>query len=220
MRVTGDTTWRTIVGVVSGIRDEEIAEGSRPHMYTPLQQTPAVRPTIMIRSDDDPRTVLASVRRILTEMEPGAPIASVKPLTEVVSTGLGDRRLTEMLLAGFALLAVTLAAVGIYGVMSLYVANRKREFGIRLAVGAEPGTLVRLVMIEGLALAATGVAFGLVGGLGAARWLRTLLYEVSPTDPVVFATLAVGLLAVALASCYAPARRAAKADPLVALRAD
>ena len=220
MRVTGDTTWRTIVGVVSGIRDEEIAEASRPHMYTPLQQTPAVRPTIMIRSDDDPRTVLASVRRILTEMEPGAPIASVKPLTEVVSTGLGDRRLTEMLLAGFALLAVTLAAVGIYGVMSLYVANRKREFGIRLAVGAEPGTLVRLVMIEGLALAAMGVAFGLVGGLGAARWLRTLLYEVSPTDPVVFATLAVGLLAVALASCYAPARRAAKADPLVALRAD
>jgi ABC-type antimicrobial peptide transport system permease subunit len=153
-------------------------------------------------------------------MEPGAPLASVRQLSEVVSTGLGSRRLTEVLLAGFAALAALLASVGIYGVMGLYVANRNREFGIRLAIGAQPGSLVRLVMFEGLALAGAGTVLGLLGGVTVTRWLRTLLYEVQPTDPFVFTTLAAALLVVAAVACYAPARRAAKADPLTALRAE
>ncbi|HVX38448.1 MAG TPA: FtsX-like permease family protein, partial [Gemmatimonadaceae bacterium] len=117
-------------------------------------------------------------------------------------------------------LAVLLATVGIYGVMSLYVANRTREFGIRLAVGAEPARVVRLVLAEGFALAAGGAVLGIAGALLATRWLGSLLYEVSSHDPVVYTVLPVALIAVAVASCVVPARRAARADPLTALRAD
>ncbi|MGE5100507.1 MAG: FtsX-like permease family protein, partial [Deltaproteobacteria bacterium] len=130
------------------------------------------------------------------------------------------RRLTELLLGAFALLAVTLAAVGIYGVMSLYVANRTREFGIRMAVGAEPRALMRLVMWEGTALALVGIGIGVVGASFATRWLGSLLYDVSAHDPAVFVVFPLLLLAVAAASCYVPARRAAASDPLVAIRAD
>jgi ABC-type antimicrobial peptide transport system permease subunit len=126
----------------------------------------------------------------------------------------------EILLTAFAVLALLLAAVGIYGVMILYVTNRTREFGIRIAVGAEPSRVVRLVLREGFALGITGVALGVLGALVATRWLASLLYQVSPTDPAVFTGLAIGLLAVAVASCYRPARRAAASDPMMALRAD
>jgi predicted permease len=218
MRFTGDTTWNTIVGVVATVRDEDVADAGRPHTYQPFAQQPSARPTLAIRSAGDPSTVIAEVRRAIAELEPIAPLSNVQPLTNVVAQALDSRRLTELLLTGFALLAVTLAAVGIYGVMTLYVSNRNREFGIRLAIGAEPVSLVRLVMRDGLRLAVLGVGLGVLGGLAATRWLRTLLYDVSPTDPVIFVSLAIGLLGVAVLSCYTPARRAARADPLSALR--
>jgi ABC-type antimicrobial peptide transport system permease subunit len=128
--------------------------------------------------------------------------------------------MTEVLLTGFALLALLLAVVGIYGVMILYVTSRTREFGIRIAVGAEPSRVVQLVLREGFILGLAGVTIGVVGALFATRWLASLLYQVSPTDPAVYTGLAIGLLVVAVASCYRPARRAAAADPLTALRAE
>jgi putative ABC transport system permease protein len=124
------------------------------------------------------------------------------------------------LLSGFALLAALLASVGIYGVMSLYVTDRHREFGVRLAIGAEPRALVRMVLGEGIGLAFAGVGLGIAGALVATRWLDVLLYGVSATDPAIYASLAAGLLVVAAASVYLPARRAARSDPLVALRAE
>src|SRR5262249_7956976 len=145
---------------------------------------------------------VASLRRAIAEIEPGVPLDNVRTLDSWISRALDTRRITEVLLGGFALLAALLAAVGIYGVMSLYVTTRHREFGIRLAIGAEPTNLVRLVMEEGLTLAACGVGLGLIGALAATRFVRTLLYDVSATDPVVYLTLATGLLAVAVASCY------------------
>ena len=220
MRLTGDTTWMTIVGVVGSVRDEDVAAEPRPHCYLPYAQWPNNWASLIVRSGGDQRAASAAIAGAIREFESGIPLDDIRPLTNAVSAALDNRRMTERLLGGFAALAVLLASVGIYGVMALYVANRQREFGIRLAIGAEPRSLVRLVLSEGFALAVIGVALGLVGALGATRWLRTLLYEVSPTDPVVFATLAIGLLGVAVASCYAPARRAAKADPLVALRAE
>jgi ABC-type antimicrobial peptide transport system permease subunit len=141
-------------------------------------------------------------------------------LSDAVSQALANRRMTEILLTSFALLALLLAAVGIYGVMILYVTSRVREFGIRIAVGAEPSRVVRLVLREGLLLGVVGVAVGVAGALVATRWLAALLYQVSPTDPIVFVSLAAGLLVVAVASCYRPARRAAAADPMLALRAE
>jgi predicted permease len=220
MRLTGDTTWRTIVGVVGSIRDIDAAQESTPHSYFPYSQNADSYMTLAIRTDGDPRPVIASVRRTIAELEPSVPLDNVRPLSESVAQALDNRRLTEILLASFSLLAATLAGVGIYGVMSLQVANRRREFGIRLAIGAEPRNLVRRVMGEGLVLALAGVGVGIAGALVATRWVRALLYDVSPTDPVVFTALSLGLLALAVGSCYLPARRAARSDPLIALRAD
>ena len=220
MRFTGDTTWRTIVGVVGAVRDQDAAQEGIPHAYTPFAQEPSNRPTLAMTTNNDIASVLAEVRRAIAELEPGAPIANVRVLSDAVSEALANRRMTEILLTAFASLALLLAAVGIYGVMILYVTNRTREFGIRIAVGAEPSRVVRLVLREGLLLGVAGVAIGVAGALFATRWLGSLLYGVSPTDPVVFVGLAIALLAVAIASCYRPARRAAAADPMTALRSD
>ncbi|HEX3868037.1 MAG TPA: ABC transporter permease [Gemmatimonadaceae bacterium] len=220
IRTTGDTTWMTIVGVTGSVRDQDAASPPRPHMYFPYAQTGGSNPTLAIRTSGAPAATIGSVRAALSRLEPELPLDDVQPLTTWVSRALDDRRITELLLAGFATLAALLTGVGIYGVMSLYVANRQREFGIRLAVGAEPVRLLRAVLREGLGLALAGVAIGIVGGFATTRWIRSLLYEVKPNDPVVFTLLGLALLAIAAASCYLPARRAAKSDPLSALRAD
>lgn len=220
IRLTGDTTWRTIVGVAGSIRDEDVAIESKPHEYTPFAQTPDPRPMLAIRTQGDPRLVIAAVRRAVAEVEPGIPLDNVRPLESWISRALDTRRMTEILLIGFGMLAALLASVGIFGVMSLYVTNRYREFGIRLAVGAEPRNLVRLVLREGATLTVAGLVIGIGGALLATRWIGTLLYEVSPTDPIVFALLPLALGSVAVASCYLPARRAARSDPLTVLRAD
>jgi predicted permease len=220
MRFSGDTTWRTIVGVAGSVRDEDAATDGRPHTYQPFDQAPAPRPTFAIRIVGDPASVLAGVRRLIGEIAPTAPISGVRPLTDALSQTLASRRLTEMLLAGFALVAALLTAVGIYGVMALYVAHRTREFGVRLAVGAQPSTIVQLVLREGVVLAITGVAIGTLAALFATRWLRGQLYEVSPTDASVFALIGLGLLAVAVLACVRPARVAAQTDALTALRSE
>jgi len=220
MRFTGDTTWRTIIGVVGSVRDQDAAQEGLPHAYTPFAQEPTERPVLAMTTTGDVSSVLVEVRRAVAELEPGAPVANVRVLSDGVSQALANRRMTEILLTAFALLALLLAAVGIYGVMILYVTNRTREFGIRIAIGAEPSRVVRLVLREGTLLGLAGVAIGVVGALFATRWLGSLLYEVSPTDPTVFAGLAIALLAVAVGSCYRPAKRAASADPMLALRGD
>ena len=220
MHFTGDMTWRTIVGVTGSVRDQDAAEEGLPHAYTPFAQEPNLEPVLAIATNGEVAPVLAEVRRAVSELEPGAPLANVRVLSDGVSQALANRRMTEILLTAFALLALMLAVVGIYGVMILYVTSRTREFGIRIAIGAEPSRVVRLVLREGFALGIIGVAFGVLGALFATRWLASLLYQVSPTDPAVFTGLAIGLLTVAVASCYRPARRAAASDPMMALRAD
>jgi len=220
MHFSGDTTWLTIVGVVGAVRDQDAAEEGLPHAYTPFAQEPSADPILAITTTGDVATVLAEIRRAVAELEPGAPIADVRVLSDAVAQALSNRRMTEVLLASFALIALLLAIVGVYGVTNLYVASRTREFGIRIAVGAEPSRVVRLVLREGLVLACVGVAIGVAGALFATRWIASLLYHVSPTDPVVFTGLAIGLAGVAVTSCYRPARRAATSDPMLALRAE
>ena len=224
MHFSGDTTWLTIVGVVGTVRDQDAAQEGLPHAYTPYAQEPGTQPRLAITTSagggGNVATVLAEVRRAVAELEPGAPIADVRVLSDAVGQALANRRMTEVLLASFALIALLLAVVGIYGVTNLYVTSRTREFGIRIAVGAEPSRVIRLVLREGLVLAIAGVTIGAVGALFATRWLESLLYEVSPTDPAIFTGLSLALLLAAVLSCYRPARRAASADPLSALRAD
>jgi len=220
IRTTGDTTWLTIVGVVGAIHDGDATRLPAPHLYVSLAQSGSQRVSLAIRADMDGAGAVRSVRSTISRLDSAIPLDGVRTLGSVVGDSLATKRLTEILLAAFAAVAVLLAAVGIYGVMSLSVANRRREFGVRLAVGAEPRALVRLVLREGAIVAAAGIGIGVIGALVATRWMASLLYDVSPTDPVVFVTLSALLAAVAVASCFVPALRASRSDPLVALRAD
>jgi ABC-type antimicrobial peptide transport system permease subunit len=189
-------------------------------MYTSIPQVGANPLSLAIRTNASSAGVVAATRRVVAELEPAIPLDDVKTLNSIVDQTFATRRLTKLLLGGFALVALILAAVGIYGVMSLHVAHRSREFGIRLAIGADPRGLVRLVLGEGAVLAALGVALGIGGAIAATRSLASLLYEVSPTDPAVLLALPLLLGCIALAACYLPARRAARSDPLSVLRAD
>ena len=220
IRTTGDTTWLTIVGVVASIRDEDVARPARPHTFFPYAQSPGSRPTLVVRTSGAGAGPTEAIRRTIVQLDPGVALTNVRPLADAIALSLEQRRLTQALLTGFAALALILAGVGLYGVISLYVANRHREFGIRLAVGAAPSMLVQLVLREGVGLAVIGVALGAGGAALATRWVRALLYEVTTNDPIVFALLALALLGVAAVACYFPARRAAKSDPLIALRSD
>jgi predicted permease len=220
IRTGGDDIWFTIVGIVGNVRDVDAASDGMPHLYVSIPQIGGTRLTLAVRTASDAAGVIPAVRRAVARIEPTIPLDVVRPLSDVVDFSFASRRLTKILLGGFALLAVTLAAVGIYGVMALHVANRKREFGVRLAVGATPGELLRLVLREGAALAAAGVTIGIAGAYVAGRWIQSLLYDVSPTAPAILVGLPAILAAIALGSCYLPARRAAQSDPLVALRAD
>ena len=220
-RLTGDTTWFTIVGVAGSVRDDDPATTPVPHSYFPFAQVPDPRPMLGLRTDGEPSpATIAAVRTAVREVEAGIPLDNVRPLASWIDRSLDTRRLTELLLGGFALLALLLASVGLYGVMAVYVATRRREFGIRLALGGEPRHVMARVIAEGLRLAVIGIVLGLGGALVATRWLRALLYDVSATDPVVYATLAVVLVAVATVACVAPARRATRSDPMTALRAE
>jgi ABC-type antimicrobial peptide transport system permease subunit len=141
-------------------------------------------------------------------------------MTEIIGQTLATQRLTNILLTAFAILALSLAAVGVYSTMSVYVGSRMKEFGIRLALGAQPGALRRLVLREGLLLTGIGVLVGVAGALALTRTIKSLLFEVSATDPYVFTAIPLLLVLVSLVACYTPARRATRVDPLVALRED
>ena len=222
LRTGGDTTWYTIIGVAPAIHDGDPALSPEPHMYTSIPQTGGNPLALTFRTNAGTPAagVISAARRVVAEVEPQIPLDDVKSLGSIVDQSVATRRLTQLLLGGFALAALLLAAVGIYGVMSLHVANRSREFGIRMAVGADPRALVRLVLGEGALLAALGVVIGIAGAVAVSRSLTSLLYEVSPTDPVVLLALPLLLASVALLACWVPARRAARSDPLSVLRAD
>jgi predicted permease len=219
IRTTGDTAWYTIVGVVGAVREEDATMPPRPHLYVSLPQVGGNRLSLAVRVNGS-AAVIANVRRAIAEVEPSIPLDEVRSLSSVIDETFATRRLTKILLSGFAFAGLLLAAVGVYGVMSLNVAHRAREFGIRLAVGAEPLALVRLVLVEGAMLAGLGVVLGIAGAVVVTRYITTLLYDVSPTDPAVLVALPLGLASIALAACYVPARRAARSDPLTVLRAD
>jgi predicted permease len=220
IRVGGDTTWFTIIGVVGNVRDFDAASPPGPHLYNSLPQVGGNPLSLVFKTPGDPRATIASVRRAIASVEPAIPLDDVRSVSSFIDRSLDTRRLTETLLAAFAVLAVLLAAVGVYGVMALSVANRYREFGIRLAIGAAPTGLVRLVLAEGARLAVIGVVIGIAGGLVATRYIASQLYQVSATDPVIYGGLSVLLIGITMAACYLPARRAAASDPLIALRGE
>jgi predicted permease len=218
VETTGDMQWMTIVGVVGGIKQDGLAEKLQPHIYAPLAQSPTLLAKLVIKTDGAPGSAIGAIRTTVSGLDPDIPVYSIRSMNDVIGRTLNSERLTNLLLTSFSVLALLLAAVGIYGTMSLYVGSRKNEFGIRLALGARQGVLLRSVLREGMLLIGAGVAIGIGGALVVTRAFASLLFEVSPTDPVVFTGVPLLLVVVALVACFVPARRASRVDPMVALR--
>ncbi len=214
-----DDPWLEIVGVVAHVKNYGVDEESRVEVYLPYAQSPAGSvPTILLRTAGDPGALAGGLRHALKAADPQIPAYEIRTLVDVVSEGTAPRRLAATLLSVFAGLALLLAAVGIYGVMSYAVAQRTSEIGIRVALGAEREHILGMVLRHGAWMAATGIAVGLVAALALARLLTSLLFQTSATDPPTFGTVPLLLLGVAALACYLPARRATRVDPLVALR--
>jgi predicted permease len=211
--------WSTIVGIVGDVR-RGISGEPRPTVYVSSRQDHWGGAAIVVRSSSDPMSLLPAVRREIKAIDPTLPIAEPKTLRDVQAEGLGDRRLPMQLMAAFALLALTLAAVGVYGVMAYSVAARTREIGVRVALGARPGNVFGMILRQGLAPAIVGLTVGLAAAAALGKVLTSLLYEVAPTDTLTFVAVAVLLISVTIIACLVPARRAVRVDPLEALRSE
>jgi putative ABC transport system permease protein len=211
IRLGGETA--EIVGVVGDIRRAGLDDDLRADMYFPFEQAYGGQITLFTRTSGDPAAAQAGIRSAIRGIEPDAALTEERTLAEVASESVRITSLVLWLLAGFAAIALTLAAVGIYGVMSYVVGQRTREIGTRMALGAVRSDILWLVMRQGMAIAVTGTALGLVAGLAASRSLRSILYGVSVADPLVLGGAAVVLVLTTLAACYLPARRAVAVDP-------
>ena len=209
---------REIVGVV-GDTKASLDAPAATQMYVPYAQDATWGGmTLVMRASGDPTTLAASVRREIRALDKGLPLYNVKTMHEVVATSVAPRRSSMLLLTAFAVAALLLAVIGIYGVTAYYVTQRTHEIGVRMALGASASDVLRLIIGQGLRLTVIGLAVGLVCAFALTRVMASLLYEVKPTDPIAFAAGALALAAVAVVACYVPARRATKVDPLVALR--
>ena len=212
--------WLTIVGVVRDVRTSSVDSDAPAMVYRTVWQASNLNLSLAIRTNADSATLAEAIRREVKVVDRNEPVFAVKTMDEVVGSALAERRFSMLLLALFAATALVLSAIGIYGVMAYFVSQRTQEIGIRIALGASSRDLLRLVLGEGVRLAAAGVALGLVGALALTRAVSLLLYRVDPRDPWTFAALAAALTVVALVACYLPARRAARVDPICALRGD
>lgn len=210
--------WREIVGVVGDIRYSGLDDPGEAAIYTPFAQTPFLWSNLLIRTSVPPQSLIQSVRGAIKSVDTSLEPANFITMEELVSDSVAQPRFYTVLLGAFALLALALAAIGIYGVMAYSVIQRTHEIGVRLALGAGSGDVLRLVLRQGMILAVIGTVIGLACAWAMTRLMSGLLYEVSSTDPATFTFVSLGLIAVAMLACWLPARRAAKVDPMVALR--
>ncbi len=214
---TADQPWLSIVGIARTVRHNEVTEAPRAEMYVPHAQLPReIGSTprgmaLVVRTSGDPLALAGPVREAVRVLDRNLPVSDLRPLAAVAADALAQPRFTTWLLGVFAALALALAAVGIYGTVSLLMAERSAEVGIRMALGADPGSILRLVMGQGLSLAGAGVAIGLAGGVALTRGIASLVYGVGTLDPLTF-------VAVPALACLVPARRAASLDPVLTLR--
>jgi putative ABC transport system permease protein len=212
--------WLTIVGVVGDVRSDALDTSPRPQLYRCLYQSSNLGAALVLRGKSDPATMGSALAREVRAVDPNLPVFGVRTMEEILGAALADRKFAMTVLAIFAGLALVLSAIGVYGVMAYATEQRSREIGIRVALGAAPGDVLSLVLRQGMRLTLSGVAVGLLASLAATRGLRALLFDVSARDPAVFASIALLLSIVALAACALPARRAARLDPIAALRQD
>jgi putative ABC transport system permease protein len=211
---------------VGDVRHRGLDAEPRPEIYLPHAQFPAGTGTplrtmrVVLRARGDPDALAAPLRAALAELDPDIPLTAVQTMEDALGVWAAERRLTMLVVAGFALLALALGAVGVYGVMAHLVTQRTREIGIRIALGAVPREILGLVLSQGVRLALLGVAAGLLVALGVSRLLTRLLFEIEPTDTPTFVATALGLALVAVAASLIPAVRAVRTDPVDALRSE
>jgi putative ABC transport system permease protein len=212
---------REVVGVVKDLKQGEWASEPKPEMYLPYFQAASPRSlTLVIRASSGASEIGPEVRREVWAIDSDLPVSKVTGMEDVVSESVGQQRFNTLLIGLFAATALILASVGVYGVMSHAVTQRTHEIGVRLALGARERDVLGMIIRQGLGLTLTGLAAGVIGALALMRVMKSLLYEVSATDPLVFGGVAAALTLSALLACYVPARRATKVDPMVALRHD
>ncbi|MBI3404935.1 MAG: ABC transporter permease [Acidobacteria bacterium] len=211
-------SWSRIVGVVGDIRHLGLHANPRPEMYICAGQSPPTQPVFVVRTASSPEALVSAIRSILRELDPTVPVLNISTLQQVRYESLAQPRLQVFLFGIFGILALTLAVIGVYGIMAGSVAQRTHELGIRMALGASAEDNLRLVLKEGMKLAGTGIILGLMAAFAVTRLLGTLLFGVSPRDAVSFVIVAMILVTSALLACWIPARRATRVDPMVALR--
>jgi predicted permease len=225
---TTPNPWRTIVGVVANVKQAGLADEAPPAaIYMPAAQFDS-GPTVsmvrgqsyMVRTAGDPRAAVSAVRRTVKEFDGLMPITGLTPMDELMSSTIADRTFNMFLLGTFAAVALSLAAVGIYGLIAFSVAQRTRELGIRIALGALPRDVLLLVIRQGAALALAGIAVGSLGAIVSTRWMRSMLFQVDPLDPLTFVLVGVALAAVAIGATWVPALRAARVSPVTAMRTE
>lgn len=212
------TRWLQIVGVAGDIKEFRLTDGVEPVLYVSYLQNPSSLMFLLLRTETEPEALIAAVQREVHAVDPTQPVTDIRTIEDALSDAVGQPRFNMQLVAFFAALALLLSAVGVYGVISYLVSQRRHEIGVRMALGARPRDVVRMVVGEGLALAACGIAAGLIGAAAATRWISASLYGVSPTDVGTFAATPLLLLAVTSLACYLPARRAARVNPAFTLR--
>jgi ABC-type antimicrobial peptide transport system permease subunit len=210
-----------IIGVAKGAKYTSLRERAPHTFYLYYFERPTQSDmTLHLRTGGDPIDYVGTIQRLVREIDPQLQVIDLRTMTDVVDESLMHERFIAQTASAFSLFALLLACVGLYGVISYAVTQRIREIGIRLALGATTGAVLRLILTQGLKLTLSGVALGLAAAFGLTRWMKTVLYGVGTTDPLTFAVVALLLTAVALLACWIPARRATKVDPLVALRCE
>jgi ABC-type antimicrobial peptide transport system permease subunit len=207
-----------IVGIAADSRFEGMETKPGPFIFLPNSQRPNLRSGFVVRTAGDPVTMIPAVREAMRSVDPEQGVMETSTMEQQIKNSVARPRLQTILLGAFGVLALVLACIGIYGVLAYAVSQRMREMGVRLALGAAPGRILREILSGGLRLAVVGLFIGLGAALALTRYLETLLYSVRPTDPGVFAAAIATLLLVAVAACYFPARRAARVDPMIVLR--
>jgi putative ABC transport system permease protein len=212
--------WREVIGVVANVKLYGAEFGAPRQVYLPLAQASQSSVSLIARTTGDPLQAAAAVERTVRAVEKDAPVFAIRSMDQLLGNSLAQRRLTLTLLSSFAALALLLAAVGVYAVISYSVRQRIHELGIRMALGAQRHDVLKLVIAQGLKLTLLGVGIGLLAAFALTRWMETLLFSVRPADPLTYTVIAALLTLVSLVACWIPARRAAKVDPLVALRHD
>jgi putative ABC transport system permease protein len=213
-------TWTQIIGVIGNVKQYGLDKDPADEIYGPMAQNPLLDANLVVKTSVDPMSIARGVIGSIYAIDPNQPAARVRSLEQVRAESVAGPRLTSNLLGIFAMLALAIAATGIGGVMALAVGQRKHEIGVRMALGARPVEVLRMILSQGMALVVIGVVLGVAGALGLTRLLSGLLFEVGPTDPLTFIGVAAVLAFAAFLACYVPARRAARVDPMIALRVE